>query len=285
MWTRRLAVFAAGQERLDDAALYTMDITRQAISTEESRTTILDYLRQAAQFADSSVDAFYAEYLSELADALDALPSRGSDLERVRRVWELIRAHGENVRGGLLRVRQLYDDPLAPLPSGSLLSLVSAREHLRPAVLELTNAISPAAPTTMGEPYRVEAEVTRDRVRQRQAAETERMAGEEVASASADGTLRAPGQRTSSENPDNAEDRRVLVKDFLDRCNLEPDLPQRIIKKHIWRAAGRRDNGRQFQRWQARHQKATRQDEDNFGRLLAMPSAAFVALLQSKRLL
>jgi 7-cyano-7-deazaguanine synthase in queuosine biosynthesis len=55
---RRLAVFAAGQEQRDDAALYTVDITRRPIPDEESRTTTVDYLRQAAHFADSSVDGF-----------------------------------------------------------------------------------------------------------------------------------------------------------------------------------------------------------------------------------
>jgi hypothetical protein len=153
---RRLAVFAAGQEQLDDASLYSVDIARQAIPDEESRTTTVDYLRQAAHFADSSVDAFYAENLSDLADALDALPLAGSDMDRVRRVWELMRAHGENVRSGLLRVRQLYDDPLAPLPAASLPSLVSAREHLRPAVLRLTDAISRIASNAVGELFRIE---------------------------------------------------------------------------------------------------------------------------------
>jgi 7-cyano-7-deazaguanine synthase in queuosine biosynthesis len=153
---RRLAVFAAGQEQRDDASLYTVDITRQPIPDEESRTTTVDYLRQAAQFADSPIDAFYTEYLSDLADALDALPLAGSDIDRVRRIWELMRAHGENVRNGLLRIRQLYDDPLAPLPPGSLPSLVSAREHLRPAVLRLADAISRIASNAVGELFRIE---------------------------------------------------------------------------------------------------------------------------------
>jgi DpnII restriction endonuclease/queuosine biosynthesis protein QueC len=153
---RRLAIFAAGHEQFDDAALYTVDITRNAIPDEESRTTTVDYLRQAAHLADSPVDAFYAEYLSELADVLDALPAEGSDLDRVQQVWELMQTHGENVRHGLLRVRQLYDDPLAPLPPDSLLSLVAAREHLRPPVLRLSDAISRLAIEAVGEMFRVE---------------------------------------------------------------------------------------------------------------------------------
>jgi 7-cyano-7-deazaguanine synthase in queuosine biosynthesis len=153
---RRLAVYAAGQEHRDDSALYTVDIMRQPIPDGESRTTTVDYLRQAKEFADSSVDAFAAEYLSELADALDALPATGSDLERIERVWRLVRAHGDNVRRALLRVRELYDDPLDRLPADSLPGLVSAREHLRPAVLRLAEAISRIAVEGVGEMFRIQ---------------------------------------------------------------------------------------------------------------------------------
>lgn len=139
---RRMALFAAHREDLDDSGLYAVDMARQPLPDEEFRTTTIDYLRQAARFADSSSDAFYAEYLSELAEALDTLPTAGTDLERMQRVWELTRSHGENVRRGLLRVRELYDDPLSPLPPRSLLGLVGNREHLRPAAVRLAEAIS-----------------------------------------------------------------------------------------------------------------------------------------------
>lgn len=153
---RRLAVFAAGQEQRDDSALYTVDITRQPIPDGESRTTTVDYLRQAAQFADGTVDAFEDEHLTDLAEALDFLPTSGGDIERVERVWQLMRSHGDSVRKGLRRIRELYDDPLAPLPPGTLPSLVSTREHLRPAVLRLADAISRIATEAIGKMFRIQ---------------------------------------------------------------------------------------------------------------------------------
>jgi hypothetical protein len=153
---RRLSMLAAGEEQLDDAALYEVDITRQAIPDEESRTTTIDYLRQAAEFADSSVDSFANEYASEIADALDAVPMVGTDLERTERVWKLVRRHGENVRRALVRARDLYDDPLKPLPTGSLISLVSFREHLRPAVIRLAAAISKMVSEAIRSMFQVE---------------------------------------------------------------------------------------------------------------------------------
>jgi 7-cyano-7-deazaguanine synthase in queuosine biosynthesis len=152
---RRLALFAAHREDLDDPGLYTLDMTRQPLSDGEFRTTAVDYLRQAARFVDESSDSFYTEYLSELADAFDALPMGGTDVERMQRVWELMRSHGENVRRGLLRIRELYDDPLSPLAPGSLLSLVGTREHLRPAAVRLADAISRVVTDGLGPMFRV----------------------------------------------------------------------------------------------------------------------------------
>ena len=103
---RRLAVFSAGHEALDDASLYTVDIARNNLPDEESRTTAIDYLRQAANFAEITDDRFFADHLSELADAFDALPMTGSDIERAERVWQLMKRHGESVRGGLIRIRE-----------------------------------------------------------------------------------------------------------------------------------------------------------------------------------
>ena len=139
---RRLAVFAAHHETLDDVALYNVDIARQGLPDEESKTTTVDYVRQATRFAEVSSDAFQDEYLSELADALDSLPTTGSDVDRIARVWQLMRSHGHNVRKALLRIRELYDDPMRPLAAGSLPSLVSVREHLRPPVTRLADAIA-----------------------------------------------------------------------------------------------------------------------------------------------
>lgn len=79
-------------------------------------------------------------------------------------------------------------------------------------------------------------------------------------------------------------DRAAMVDDFLQRCNQEPDLPERLIRKHIWSAVGH-SGPRQFQYWQAGDDKATAEDQRNFGRILAMPPADFVALLKRMNLI
>jgi hypothetical protein len=149
-----MAVFAASAEAHDDVGLYTRDIIRKAITEQEARTTLVDYVRQAATFADGTEDGFYHDYITELASAMDYLPTRGTELERVARVWTLMHTHGTNVRIALNRMRELYDDPLKPLPRHSLLDLVATRQHLRPALQHLTEAISGVVDRAIGRLFR-----------------------------------------------------------------------------------------------------------------------------------
>jgi hypothetical protein len=76
-------------------------------------------------------------------------------------------------------------------------------------------------------------------------------------------------------------DRSALVDAFLGRCNRESASGFKVIRKHIWLAAGH-GHARQFQYWQERSEKATEEDNRNFRRILGMPAAEFIALLKKK---
>ena len=80
------------------------------------------------------------------------------------------------------------------------------------------------------------------------------------------------------------QDRRSQVDAFLEECNRVSDLPAEIIRKHIWRAAGHK-RSRQFEYWQSNSDRATLEDNRNFGRLLSMSPLDFVELLKRKNLL
>ena len=134
-------MFAGGFNDFDDPGLYAADIIRDPIPDPEGRTAVVDYVRQAASFATSTVGSFAQEYLSELADLGDSVPGAADDIELTERVWSLVRAHGENVRYGIRKMQELYDDPLGYLAQGSLLGLVAAREHQRPAEVRLSEVI------------------------------------------------------------------------------------------------------------------------------------------------
>jgi hypothetical protein len=77
--------------------------------------------------------------------------------------------------------------------------------------------------------------------------------------------------------------RRELVNAFLARCNQVSTV--RIVRADIWRSVGHR-HARQFEHWQAGNDRpagttrgATKQDNHNFLRILAMRPEEFVAQL------
>ena len=77
-------------------------------------------------------------------------------------------------------------------------------------------------------------------------------------------------------------DRRAAVDSFLSSCEQETQL--KVRKKYIWLAAGHK-TARQFQYWQAGNNRATRQDDQNFRRILAMNPSDFLSLLKNKRII
>ena len=138
---RRIAGWAAQAEDMDHRGLYDHDIIADPIDDPEARTTLVDYVRQAKQFADQSVDGFADEYLSDLGDLLDYVLEGSSDSDKTTAIWGLFRRHGVNVKDALTRMRSLHDDVYSSIPKTSLLGIASHREHLKPEVIRLCDSI------------------------------------------------------------------------------------------------------------------------------------------------
>ena len=75
--------------------------------------------------------------------------------------------------------------------------------------------------------------------------------------------------------------RSALVEAFLLECNRESARGFKVIRRHIWQAAGH-THARQFQYWQEQSEKATAEDDRNFRRILSMSPAEFIELLKKK---
>jgi hypothetical protein len=75
--------------------------------------------------------------------------------------------------------------------------------------------------------------------------------------------------------------RSAMVDNFLGQCNAETNVGFKLIRKHLWLAAGHA-RGRQFERWQKGSNKASAADDRTFLRLLNMTPAEFVALVKKK---
>ncbi len=126
---RRLAAYAAGLQDFDNVGIYSKDIFTDPIESPETRTTALDYIRQAIRFSTETDDAFALARLSELAEITDYLP--GNEDEAVEAVWQLCHRHGEQVLGALKEIRRHLDDLRYEVRDGSLLQLISDREYLK----------------------------------------------------------------------------------------------------------------------------------------------------------
>lgn len=150
---RRIAAYAVCAEAQDHRGLYTYDIITEPIDDAEARTTALDYVRQAISFSQDSVDKFEDEYLAELAQVLDYLPERGSDPEKVNRIWALFSEHGKRVREALSRMRSLHDDVFGQIDSHSLLGMVSSREYLKPEASLLAETIAGVIGPAIGDMF------------------------------------------------------------------------------------------------------------------------------------
>ncbi|MBA7542078.1 7-cyano-7-deazaguanine synthase [subsurface metagenome] len=68
---RRLAAYAAGLQDVDNVGIYSKDIFNDPIESSDTRTTALDYIRQAIRFSTETDDAFALARLSELAEITD----------------------------------------------------------------------------------------------------------------------------------------------------------------------------------------------------------------------
>lgn len=83
---RRIAAHAVEAEKYDHHGLYIHDIIIKKIPDRETRTILIDYIRQAKSFEESSIDKFESEYLSELGELIDYFPFGKSDSEKVEKI-------------------------------------------------------------------------------------------------------------------------------------------------------------------------------------------------------
>ena len=138
---RRIGAYGAQAEKHDHSGLYANDIIGKAISNAESKTTVVDYLRQAGNFANWNVDYFYRQTLDDLQHLNGWVPNCDDEMVLVGEVWSLCSRHGNQVGQALRRMRDLHESVFAPLAQDSLLKVVSDREFLRAPIERLVTSI------------------------------------------------------------------------------------------------------------------------------------------------
>ena len=138
---RRIGIYGAAAEQMDNTGLYANDIITASITSNEGKTTVVDYLRQAANFSNWNENYFYSQTLDDLQALLGWVPDYGDEIELVDQVWALCSRHGQQVARALRRMREIHEGIFVPLAPDSLLKVVSDREFLRAPIERLVNSI------------------------------------------------------------------------------------------------------------------------------------------------
>jgi len=138
---RRFAAYAAGLQGVDNCGIYSKNIFIDSIDFPETKTTSLDYIRQAISFATSTDDKFYYEHLNELADIVDYIDAN-NEANAVEKLWQLCHRHGEQVVTAIKEIRQQLDDPRCKVHADSLLKLIADREYMKDDTRRLAECIA-----------------------------------------------------------------------------------------------------------------------------------------------
>lgn len=150
---RRFASYAAELEKFDDSGIYDHNFITES-NSDEQKTCLIDYIRQAAKFAESSLDRFSHDYLNELSYIAEPITHLYPSLDEeaaITKIWELCNRHGGEVNKALKRIQGLHDEPYQKRIQGSLLAVIAEQSYLKEPVFRLiesiTSQLSKAIPT------------------------------------------------------------------------------------------------------------------------------------------
>lgn len=138
---RRIGIYGAQANELDNEGLYSKNIITSGMSPMGGKTTAVDYLRQASDFANWNIDAFQRRCLDELEALVGWVPGYKDEMDLVEQVWMLCARHGNQVGKSLRRMRDCHEDVLKPLETDCLLKVVSDREFLKAPIERLVSSI------------------------------------------------------------------------------------------------------------------------------------------------
>ena len=138
---RRIAAHASGSEDFDNSGIYAANFISETMVSRETKTTVVDYVRQGRNFANWNVDYCCEKMMNELQELIDWIPDCNDDVEIVEKVWHLCNRHGKQVFDAMKHMRNIHDDLHLPIEEDSLLKLISEREYLKEPIERLVASI------------------------------------------------------------------------------------------------------------------------------------------------
>jgi len=140
---RRLASYASELETVDESGIYNHDLIKEPNNAEE-KTCLIDYIRQARLFAESTLESFSYDYLNELTYLGEPVSQLYPSLDEetaITNIWELCNRHGLEINKALKRIQGLHDEPYQERPKDSLLAIMAEQTYLKEPVIRLIETI------------------------------------------------------------------------------------------------------------------------------------------------
>lgn len=134
---RRFAAYGSELDDVDEGGIYAFDFIKDTIEKDEVRTMLIDYFRQAKNFAEWDFETFSRKMFNELLNLVDYIPGLNEE-EKVNRIWHLCQNHGRQIEAASRRMRTRHDNNLyRQLPENSFLQMiVEERKHLKDSIQE-----------------------------------------------------------------------------------------------------------------------------------------------------
>lgn len=144
---RRFSASAVDLTDVDHSGLYTFDFLSESISDPQIKTAIIDYVRLGIEFNNSSIDSFYNDWLTEIAEAMCAGDNEATFIPEL---YCLVKRFGQQTVHALKNFNQRDDVTKEPIPN-TLLQIIHQREYLKDEperfALTLSNKLKRAIPT------------------------------------------------------------------------------------------------------------------------------------------
>ena len=131
---RRFAFHALNCESFDEG-IYSFDFINEPITDGETKTNIIDYIRQAREFLHSNEDSFYIDKADLLSEVID---HKLDEFAQVSRISDVCKRHGKQVQKALVNMIH----PLEYYPEGSLFTLIKTGDYERAPVYTLAKQIA-----------------------------------------------------------------------------------------------------------------------------------------------
>jgi 7-cyano-7-deazaguanine synthase in queuosine biosynthesis len=144
---RRFSASAVDLTDVDYSGLYTFDFLSESISDPQIKTAIIDYVRLGIEFNDSSIDSFYNDWLTEIAEAMC---TGDNEVTFIPKLYGLVKRFGQQTVHALNNFNLRDDVTKEPIPN-TLLQIIHHREYLKDEperfALSLSNKLKRAIPS------------------------------------------------------------------------------------------------------------------------------------------